>query len=353
MFQKSNPVLKIVLACFLSAGLAACSWLNDDLDDCSTGCQIQFRVAMDIEYNGLFNSQAFYTEVQDVNLWVFDGNGVYLGTYTEQGENLKKNDFTMDLPLEPGRYKMVVWTGLQDGFYEIPALTPGVSKVEDLTLRLKRDANSRQNEQLTPLWHGEIGDVEVKDTQYTLINVGLVKDTKTLIAVMQDVWGNDLNSEDYDFEIIAANGYMDYQNRLLDDDDIHYDAYYKQTAEVDTDNEFNTLGRAGGDDTKKFRVARAELNTLRLMTDKNTRFVVTEKATGRRLMNINLTQYLLLTRTLYEGKYGVKISDQAYLDYEDTYSVIFFLTPSGGGNSYICTSVSINGWIIRLNDAEL
>ncbi|MGV8090936.1 MAG: FimB/Mfa2 family fimbrial subunit [Mangrovibacterium sp.] len=352
MFQKSIPVLKIILVSFLSAGIPACSWLKDDLDDCLTGCKIEFRVAMDVEYNGLFNAQAFYNEVEDVNLWVFDSNGIYIEKYTEQGEILKQNDFTIDLPLQPGRYKMVVWTGLLDGFYEVPELTAGVSTMEDLTLRMKRDADNRQNNQITPLWHGIISDVEVKYGRYTLITVGLVKDTNTLIAVMQDVWGNNLDSEDYDFEIIADNGYMDYKNQLLDDDDIRYGAYYTQTAEVDADNEFNTLNRSGEEDTKKFSVARAELNTLRLMTDRRTRFVVTEKATGRKLMNINLTQYLLLTRTLYEGKYGVKISDQEYLDYEDTYSVIFFLTSSGGG-SYVCTSLKINGWTIRLNDAEL
>lgn len=352
MFQKSKSVLKILVACFLFAGVAACSWVKDDLDDCPTGVKVQFRVAMNVAYNGLFNAQAFYNDVEDVNLWVFDEHGVYLGTYTEQGSNLKNNDFTMELPLQAGRYKMVVWTGLQDGFYEVPALRAGVSKMEELTLRLKRDADNRQGEQLTPLWHGEIGDVEVRNMQNTLITVGLVKDTKTLVTVMQDVWGNDLHSEDYDFEIIAANGYMDHRNRLLDDDDIHYDAYFKQTAEVDTDNEFKSLTRAGEAGITKFRVARAELNTLRLMTDKKTRFVVTEKATGRTLMNINLTQYLLLTRTLYEGKYGVKISDKDYLDYEDTFSIIFFLTPGSEG-SFLVTKLSINGWIIRLNDAAL
>lgn len=352
MFQKSMPVFKLILCCFLLTSMSACSWMEDDLSGCPTGCKIQLQVAMGMEYNGLFNAQAFYSEVKDVNLWVFDSNGVYIDTFTEQGEKLKQDNYTLDVPLPPGRYKMVVWTGLLDNFYEVPELTPGVSTMEELTLRMTRDGNSRQNEQITPLWHGRMEEAEVKSTGYTLLKVELKKNTNTLIAVMQDIWGNNLNGEDYNFEIIADNGYMDHQNRLLDDDYISYGAYFTQTAEVDTDNEFGGSTREGGENEAKFKVARAELNTLRLMTDKKTRFVVTEKATGRKIMDINLTQYLLLTRELYEGKYSVQISDQDYLDYEDTYSVIFFLTPAGGGN-FVCTTININGWTIRLNNAEL
>lgn len=351
MFQKSIPILKIVLACLLLAEMSACSWMKDDLDDCSTGCKIQLQMAMGVEYSGLFNAQAFYNEVEDVNLWVFDSNGIHVGTYTEQGEKLKQNNYTLDIPLPPGHYKMIVWTGLRDDFYEVPDFTAGVSRMEEMTLRLKRGEDNCQNRQITPLWYGIISDAEVKYAEYTLLKAELVKNTNTLIAVMQDVWGNNLKGEDYNYEIIADNGCMDCHNRLLNDDDISYGAYLTQTAEVDADNEFGGT-RADGKSVSSFKVARAELNTLRLMTDRKTRFVVTEKATGRKILNINLTQYLLLTRELYEGKYGVQISDQAYLNYEDTFSVIFFLTPQGDG-AYICMSLNINGWTIRLNNADL
>ena len=45
---------------------------------------------------------------------------------------------------------------------------------------------------------------------------------------------------------------------------------------------------------------------------------------------------------------SVELSDQDYLDYEDRFNVIFYLTPMGK-----LEALNINGWIIRLNDAQL
>lgn len=65
-------------------------------------------------------------------------------------------------------------------------------------------------------------------------------------------------------------------------------------------------------------------------------------------MDVDLTHYLLMTRPLFEESSGVELSDQDYLDYEDQFNVIFYLTPMGR-----LEALNINGWIIRLNDAQL
>lgn len=345
MFQKSISILKTVLICLLVSILSACSWTKDDMSDCPTGCKIKLSTALGVEYSGLFNAQAFYNEMEDANLFVFDAEGIYIKTFCEEGEKLKQDNFILNLPLPPGHYQIVAWCGLKDGFYEIPVLTPGISHIEEVYLSLNCNSDNSQNEQLTPLWHGIITDAEVKPSTYTLLEVRMIKNTNTLITVIQDLWGNDLEADDYNFQIIADNGFMDHRNRVTDNVNISYGEYFKQTAEVDADNEINPLrnGRA-----QKLKVARAELNTLRLIKDRRTRFVVTHKSTGKTILNINLTEYLLLTRELFQGQNGVQISDQEYLDYEDTYRVIFFLTPLGDGG-FACTTLSINGWIIRLN----
>jgi hypothetical protein len=67
-----------------------------------------------------------------------------------------------------------------------------------------------------------------------------------------------LNVDDYSYEIVESNGYMAYDNSLLDDDALSYRPYYEEQ--------------------KNTSAAVVELNTMRLMEDRHTRFTVTEKA---------------------------------------------------------------------------
>ena len=330
-------------------GIASCDMMHDDLDDCPSGVSIKLEVTMDVEYGGKYSAQSFADDLNNITLWVFDQNGTYINKYTETGEVLKKNNNTMNLPIEPGKYKMVVWTGIEDVNYEVPGMTSGVSTMSDLTVRVARDNSNRQGNKLPPLWHGRIEDAEVKKSEYTHLLMELTKNTNTIITVLHDHSGNSLNSDDYTFEIIADNGYMDYDNQLLPDAQINYDAYLVETALVsESEKSLNTTTKS---DETMLSVARAELNTLRLMADKNTRFVVTNKKNGARILNINLTEYLLLTREYYKGSNGKTMSPQAYLDYEDMYRIVFFLIPTG--DSYLCTELKINGWTVRLNNADI
>ena len=101
-------------------------------------------------------------------------------------------------------------------------------------------------------------------------------------------------------------------------------------------------------------VARAELNTLRLVKGNDTRLVLRERAGGKLVLDINLIQYILLTREYFEGRVGIKLTDQQYLDYEDRYSIIFTMMPTGSIiNPYALVELRINGWVVRPQDAIL
>lgn len=73
---------------------------------------------------------------------------------------------------------------------------------------------------------------------------------------------------------------------------------------------------------------------MRLMADRQTRFVVTEKATGKKVFNINLIDYLEMT-----GIVGHNLEPQEYLDRESEYKIVFFF--SGSWNTI---QIEINGW---------
>ena len=326
-------------AFMLLFGISACSAMHDDLASCPSGVQ----VILDVKYGGKYSdTQRFADDLKNVTIWVFDQDSVYVGKFTDTAKRLVQNDSViMNLPISPGKYNMVVWTGIEDTNYE---MKPSISKMKDLTVRVARDQNNRLNKKLSPLWHGRIENAEVKASEYTRLSVELTKNTNTIIAVLHETSGKSLDSDDYTFEIVAENGYMDYNNQFLPDAPVHYDPYFLKVADVRSVTARN--------DDPQYALVKAELSTLRLMADnKNARFVVTEKKTGFKLLDINLIEYLLFTCEEYNEYYNTSLSPQAYLDSEDVFSIIFFFVPSG--QSYICTDLQIKKWNVRINNANL
>ena len=92
------------------------------------------------------------------------------------------------------------------------------------------------------------------------------------------------------------------------------------------------------------------MNTLRLMENDDTRLRLIYQPSGKEIFDIPLTQYLLLSRNV-ETTY---MPPQEYLDRQDRYNLIFFLDSTNDPQQpYICLQMKVNGWIIRINNAEL
>lgn len=103
---------------------------------------------------------------------------------------------------------------------------------------------------------------------------------------------------DYDYEIIESNGHLGHDNSLQDDDVLSFRPYYMEQKDPAT--------------------AFVDMNTMRLMADRKTRLVLTEKASGKKVFDINLIDYLAMTNA--EGK---NLSTQEYLDRQSNYHIIF------------------------------
>lgn len=344
MFQHLTRYIAAVL---LLAGIAGCSWVRDDLTDCPKGCQVQLKVEAGISTEGGFNAAAFRDEVQSLSLYVFDSNGKFVGQFSEQGDKLKQGDYTVDVPIDPGHYKAVAWTGLEDDHYIVSDLVPGTSTIEDLEVLLERNSENRQDEYLGPVWHGKIDDIEVKPNVYQVYEVPMRKTNNNFVVVLHDMNGNPIKGDTFTYEIQSANGRMAHDHSLLEDDVLKYGAYFVETANL-----------SDYDDTKgeepvvNLTVARAELNTLRLVKGNPTRLVIRERAGGKLVLDINLIQYILMTREYYENRVGAKLTDQQYLDYEDKYSLMFTMMPTGSIiNPYAMVELRINGWVLRPQDA--
>ena len=287
-------------------GLAACDYIHDDsLPLC------EYRLRFVYDYNMKY-ADAFQHEVTKAALFICDDKGTYLSRKDIEGDELKANNIRMDL--DPGTYQLLTWAGLDEGSYEWPELTPGTSTIEDIRVRTRRGADATQPNELEPLWHAQ-DTLDITGDQHEEKVISLAKNTNKLRVVLQDTEGYSMDVKDFTFQIVADNGYMDYDNQLLDDPAITYTPYYAKSIDI-----------AGGDTINgkpaNQYVAVAELNTMRLMDKQNYRLIVRHKGWEEDVLNVNLCNYLLLTQME-----GHDISAQEYLDRQDEYSIVFFLTP--------------------------
>ena len=158
--------------------------------------------------------------------------------------------------------------------------------------------------------------------------ISLAKNTNKLRVVLQDTEGYSMDVKDFSFRIVADNGYMDYDNSLLQDPTIHYLPYYTENVELGADPPPGAT--VGGQ-----YVAVAEMNTMRLMAGRNYRLIIRHHGWEKDVLNVNLNDYLLLTKME-----GHRISSQEYLDRQDEYSIIFFLTPKVCPNPTLTSSAT-------------
>ena len=298
--------------------LSSCTNLYEDLPECRLFVKFKY------DYNMLY-ADAFHTQVDKVELYVFDKDGKYLFKQSEEGAALVTGSYLMEVELPVGEYQFMAWAGARDS-YDITSLTPGVSTITDMKLQLIREESFIIKHELEPLWYGEIIKVNFTGTTHQTETINLIKDTNKVRFVFQgyreDSW--QVNVNDYDYEIIESNGHLAHDNSLLDDDVLSFQPYITEQVSPYS--------------------AAVELNTMRLMANRQTRFVVTEKATGKKVFNINLIDYLAMTKL---G--GNKMETQEYLDRESEFKIIFFFSEA---ESWLAVQVQIGDWIWRIQTEE-
>ena len=313
--------------------LASCESIYDSLPPCE--CRVHFVY----DYNMKF-ADAFQHEVTKAALFICDERGNFLQRRDIEGAELKANSITLNL--EPGTYRLLTWAGLDDSSYEWPELTPGVSTIEEIRVKTLRNTDNTQPNELEPLWHA-LDTLTVTATRYEDKEISLAKNTNKVRVILQDdTYGNSMNAEDFTFQIKADNGYMDYDNSLLEDDTITYLPYYRESVDVGTEGDMID-GKPAGQ-----YAAVAEMNTMRLMEGRNYRLIIRHKDFENDVLNVNLNSYLLLTKME-----GHKISAQEYLDRQDEYSIIFFLRKTDNPDKpYVWYKVQVKDWVQRINGNE-
>ena len=191
--------------------LFSCTSIDETLPECRL--YVRFRYDYNMEF-----SDAFASQVNRVDVFVFDKDGTFIMKKSEQGETLGGGSYRMPLPLPAGEYRIAAWAGMSDDF-EMPEPVAGKTTLEELTVRMKREESLVHNKALNPLWYGGVQAVSFTGRQEQTETVSLIKDTNKFRFILQKSGpGEELDINDCLFEIRADNGYYDWNNDLLDDD---------------------------------------------------------------------------------------------------------------------------------------
>jgi hypothetical protein len=317
--------LKLLLAVVGFLALTSCTWVKDDNDDCPYGFWLQLRYS----YN-MLDVDAAPKYVTDAHVYIYDMDGNYVKRIYVTQDVLKANDYRVEVDgLEEGNYQFMVWSGMGNSQY---AVSGDTKTIADFRLALA-GAPSAPDGELPALYHGYLSDVHYSDS-YAVHEVELMKNTNQLACLVVSVDNTVVpDPADYTMEIIAANSTMDAYNQLVSDVAITYKPFVQEAVTID-DADYGQLHGI------KFNIA-----TLRLMSDSDSRIILQKKSSGKVIFNISFPEYIGMIGSLYTNM-GRQISAQEYLDRQDFYTIVFFLS----ADFEQLLQLQVNSWRLRASN---
>ena len=307
---------------------SSCDWVNDDLSDCPTGTWLKISYT----YN-ILNVDAASTQVGDITILAFDKNDKYVDRLDVDSITLHQGYCMVRLPFPEETYHLLIWGGISGYQYQLPNLKAGQTERKSLNISLACDNKNQFNRKLNALFHSSLENITISE-EYQVITAGLVKNTNYFSCILQDENNLPLRQEDFAFTLESTNGVIDYTNTPVGTTPTCYLPYRQELSLT----------------SEQIPIIHARLNTLRIMKGDDTTLSIKHTPSGKTILQLPLTQYLLLSKN-YPNNIG-DISDQEYLDREDSYTLMFFIQSSDTGIPRIPT-MKVNDWIIRLNDSEL
>ena len=335
--------------------LASCEDMFEYEGDCEPKHKIRFVYDMNLKW-----ADAFPSEVNSYNLYVFNDKGVFVKEYLGRGEELSQPGYEMELDIDPGNYQLVAWCGLyNDGeemtSFTVPTPTPGVTTIEELTCTLNTISTDEypvySDKRLYFMYHGLL-DVELPDSQdgasyyYTMY---LTKDTNHIRIILQQLSGEDMDPDQLAFNIVDADGELAYNNALIGDTKVNYFQWARQSAQAGV----TQKDPAGNNELTYVKGVVADLSVSRMMADHANQFYLTVTNLEKNeniITQVPVIQYALLSKEYYEMAYNHNMTDQEFLDREDEYVLTFFVDEN---MKWISSSIYIHSWRVVLNNQTL
>lgn len=321
--------LKLALLTLLTL-LYSCDMIRDDQDDC--GFYLEFFYDYNMQYTCLFT-----THVPSVSVYFFDENETFLFMrYADVADLINGRMMHINKELTWGNYKVLAVGGLCEhyGFHDAEGneCQTGVTTLQDVRLALQRDSDDVSQQFSTPVWLSQLIEVTypgnnqkvpvslIRETNHFTIN--LTSTTRTARA--------DEGDAPYTFKIITPEGGVyGYDNSPLRSESVSYSPY-SLTAGAES-------------------LVEAKINTMRLLDTGNSndyQLKVYSAVTGEELWSYNLMTLLSYSKP------STISTLQEYLDREYDWTLTLGATDTTDAG-FVALYISVNGWILWLNDIDL
>lgn len=335
MIHKNNKILSMLILLLVCPWMmfTSCEYIHEDLMPCERGVSLRFVYDYNMEY-----ANAFPSKVHCLTLYIYDGEGNYVGTRVEKTDVLKDENYRMKIDLEPGDYSMVAYGGVacdDRSFTVIDEPTDAADKLTALSVQMSHNELT-SDKLLHDFFYGKL-DVTVEENNYKDETVYMMKNTNNIRIILQQMNGMPVSDKDFTFRIVNDdNTLFAHDNSLIENGAVTYMPWAQGQ---------RTVGD-GEEGTGKVTVAYAEFSTSRLTVGNHPRLVIANNETGEDVLNIPLNDYLLLLKS---DRYA-DMTDQEYLDRENEWSMIFFLDKN---HLWVDAQIIINDWVVRLNNVVM
>ena len=365
------------LVCFSAIALTTMSsCIKEDMDDCPPAIS---KVALQFDYTyNVKQADAFAAEVKNINVYAFDENGKFFDSYIESREKFETGH-TMEITgLKDGKYTFVclardrqVMSRAEDDEMEFSfaSLTPGVSTIDDLTVRMGKDNGEeiKNDKEFAALYTAktqvDFQRLNQKGNEGTVVTstLSLMKCTKTYRIVLLPYENDqaDFKPENFDVRIEGSAAWLDHKGEKVKNEGITY-LPYNMERRANYDGAHTEVNEEPVDQALIYDLSSSRMferqNDRRVVRDgdKNNyddkRIIITDlrdKDNPIELFNHSLPWFLALCGE----KVNQNWDDQEYLDREDHYVLMFYVSDKRDYN--MITKVNVNGWNVNIKDTEL
>ena len=365
------------LVCFSAIALTTMSsCIKEDMDDCPPAIS---KVALQFDYTyNVKQADAFAAEVKNINVYAFDENGKFFDSYIESREKFETGH-TMEITgLKDGKYTFVclardrqVMSRAEDDEMEFSfaSLTPGVSTIDDLTVRMGKDNSEeiKNDKEFAALYTAktqvDFQRLNQNGNEGTVVTstLSLMKCTKTYRIVLLPYENDqaDFKPENFDVRIEGSAAWLNHNGEKVKNEGITY-LPYNMERRANYDGAHTEVNEEPVDQALIYDLSSSRMferqNDRRVVRDgdKNNyddkRIIITDlrdKDNPIELFNHSLPWFLALCGE----KVNQNWDDQEYLDREDHYVLMFYVSDKRDYN--MITKVNVNGWNVNLKDTEL
>ena len=352
--KKLTGLLGRVLVTLPLAGLfSSCELVREDLAECYVPV-VELRFVYD--YNMEF-ANAFHNQVDCLSAYFFndDGQLVTVEKVTDPA-TLADENYRMRPELPEGNYHVIAYGGMdceRSSFRHARKLDIG-DHFSDLHVQLDPAAfYDSDRMRLHNHFYGA-ADFTVDLRNDTFATVPMMRNTNSVQVALQHVNGSPIDAADFVFEITDDNNDFDYANNLLATGEITYKPWNTENRTTGTvGGDFPDFDFEEDDEVQPWYTALAQFTTSRLVAPKQTSAMLCVRRAndGRPVFRIPLINYILLFKHDNTAVGLDYMSDQEYLDRENSWNFVFFLDDSRD-ELWISTHIIINDWEVRLNNTE-